>query len=146
VKTKEELAVGKFLEGYNCAQAVLYAFCKESRIDENTALKMACGFGTGMGGNEEVCGAVSGGIIVIGSKYGRGKDDDLVAKELTYSKTRELMARFSQKHGTYICRNLLNGCDLSTEDGKKCFKESGLLHKKCKVCVESVVKILEDIL
>jgi C_GCAxxG_C_C family probable redox protein len=146
VKARDEIAVGKFLEGYNCAQSVLYSFCKELRIDENSALKMACGFGSGMGGNEEVCGAVTGGIIVIGSKYGRGKDDDPAAKERTYSKTRELMARFSHKHGTYICRTLLNGCDLSTEEGKKYFKENGLLHKTCKVCVESVVTILEDIL
>ena len=52
--TKSEIAVKKFLEGYNCAQSVLYSFCNELQIDENTALKMACGFGAGMGRKGEV--------------------------------------------------------------------------------------------
>jgi C_GCAxxG_C_C family probable redox protein len=114
MKSKSEIATTKFLEGYNCAQSVLYSFCHELQIDENTALKIACGFGGGMGGKQEVCGAVTGGIIVIGSKYGRGKNDERSARELTYAKIRELMERFSEKHGTFICRNLLNGCDLTT--------------------------------
>jgi C_GCAxxG_C_C family probable redox protein len=146
VKTKREIAVGKLLEGYNCAQSVLYSFCNEFQIDKNTALKLACGFGAGMGRKEEVCGAVSGGILVIGLKYGRGENDDPAAKELTYAKTRELMERFSQKHGTFLCRKLLNGCDLTTEEGQKRFKENDLLNKTCKVCVENAVQILEGII
>ncbi|MCX5804918.1 MAG: C-GCAxxG-C-C family protein [Proteobacteria bacterium] len=146
MKTKKEIAAAKFLEGYNCAQSVLYSFCDELGIDENIALKTACGFGAGMGRKEEVCGAVTGGIMVIGLKYGRGKNDDRTATELTYAKTRELMERFSEKHGTFICRKLLNGCELTTEEGQQYFKENDLLNTKCKLCVESVVDILEDIL
>ena len=145
MKTKSEIAVAKFLEGYNCAQSVLYSFCHELQIDENAALKTACGFGGGMGRKEEVCGAVTGGIMVIGSKYGRGKNDDRTTTELTYSKTRELMERFSEKHGTFICRKLLNGCELTTEEGQKHFKENDLLNRTCRLCVESVVQILECI-
>jgi C_GCAxxG_C_C family probable redox protein len=146
MRTKKEIATAKFLEGYNCAQSVLYSFCDEFQIDENTALKMSCGFGAGMGRQEEICGAVTDGIIVIGLKYGRGKNDDNPAKELTYAKTRELMKRFSEKHGTYVCRKLLNGCELTTEEGQKYFKENDLNNKTCKLCVESVVEILESII
>ena len=35
-----ETAVKKFLEGYNCAQAVLYAFCDYLDLDKNLALKL----------------------------------------------------------------------------------------------------------
>jgi len=73
MKNKKETAVKKFLENYNCAQAVFYAFSDDLQFDKNAALKMACGFGAGMGRKEEVCGAVTGGIIVIGAKFGRGK-------------------------------------------------------------------------
>ncbi len=144
--TKSERAVSKFMEGYNCAQAVLFSFCDDLKIDKDTALKIACGFGAGMGRKEEVCGAVTGGIIVIGVKYGRGVYDDRTAQEETYAKTRELMKQFSERHGTFICRKLLNGCELMTPEGQKQFKEKDLLNKICKPCVQSVVEIIEKIM
>jgi C_GCAxxG_C_C family probable redox protein len=144
--TKTEQAVSKFLEGYNCAQSVFFAFCDDLKIDRDSALKIACGFGAGMGRKEEVCGAVAGGIIVLGAKYGRGGNDDRAATELTYAKTRELMDRFAERHGTYICRKLLNGCELTIEEGRRQFKENDLLNKTCKPCVQSVVEILERIM
>jgi C_GCAxxG_C_C family probable redox protein len=146
MKTKKEIAAAKFLEGYNCAQSVLYSFCEELRIDENIALKAVCGLGAGMGRKEEVCGAVTGGIVVIGLKYGRGANDDRTATELTYTKTQVLMERFSEKHGTYVCRKLLKGCELTTEEGQQYFKDNDLLNKTCNLCVENVVEILENIM
>ncbi len=146
MQTKSDLAAAKFLEGYNCAQAVFYSFCDDLGFEKNMALKMACGFGAGMGRKEEICGAVSGGIIVIGAKYGRGEKEDRTAMELTYRKTRELMDRFAEKHGTVICRQLLSGCELTTEEGQRQFKENDLLSRVCVPSVQSVVRILEDIL
>jgi C_GCAxxG_C_C family probable redox protein len=146
MQNRTEIAVSKFSEGYNCAQSVLYSICDDLHFDKNTALKMATGFGAGMGRKEEVCGAVTGGIIVIGAKYGRGEKDDRTATELTYKKTRELMDRFAEKHGTFICRKLLKGCELTTEEGQKRFKEDDLANTKCKPCVRSVVEILDDIM
>ncbi len=143
---RTEVAVSKFLEGYNCAQSVLYSYCDTLGFDKNTALKLACGLGAGMGRKGEVCGAVTGGILVIGARYGRGERDDQTAKELTYKKTSELMDLFEQKHGTFICRKLLNGCELSTEEGQRCFKENDLSHRTCRLCVQSVVEILHSIM
>ncbi len=125
---------------------MLYAFREESGLGVETALKIGCGLGAGMGRKEEVCGAVTGGILIIGLKYGRGENDDSTAMEKTYAKTRELMHRFSEKHGTFICRQLLNGLELTTEEGQKFFKENELRKKTCKPCVETVVEILEGIL
>ena len=146
MKDRTEIAVSKFSEGYNCAQSVFYSYCDALQFDKNTALKMATGFGAGMGRKEEVCGAVTGGIMVIGAKYGRGEGDDRTATELTYKKTRELMDRFEKKHGTFICRKLLHGCDLNTEEGQKHFKDNDLSNTTCKPCVRSVVEILESIM
>ena len=145
MNTKSKVAAAKFMEGYNCAQSVLYSFCNDLQIDTNTALKIACGFGAGMGRKEEICGAVTGGIIVLGLKFGRGKNDGQTATELTYTKTRELIERFSEKHGIIICRKLLNGCELTTAEGQKYFKDNNLLSKICVPCVQTVVEILEDI-
>ena len=87
---KSEVAVTKFSEGYNCAQSVFYSFCDILRFDKDLALKMVCGFGAGMSRKEEVCGAVTGGIVVIGTKYGRGEKDDRSATEFTYKKQESL--------------------------------------------------------
>ncbi len=144
--TKSEQAVSKFLEGYNCAQSVFYSFCDDFGFEKSNALKIACGFGAGMGRKEEVCGAVTGGIIVLSAKYGRVERDDRPAQEMTYKKTRELMDKFAQKHGTYICRQLLNGCELTLEEGQKSFRENDMLNKICVPCVQSVVNILEEII
>lgn len=125
---------------------MLYAFREESGLTADTTLKIACGLGTGMGRKQEVCGAVTGGIIVIGTKYGRGEKDDRTVQELTYTKTRELIDQFAEKHGTFICRKLLHGCELTKEEGQKYFKENDLLNKICVPCVQSVVEILENIM
>jgi len=143
---RTETAVSKFSEGYNCAQSVFYAYCDVLHFDQNTALKMACGLGAGMGRKEEVCGAVTGGILVIGAEYGRGEGDDRSATELTYKKTRELMDRFEKKHGTFICRKLLHGCELTTEEGQKHFKESNLSNTICQPCIRSVMEILDSLM
>ena len=144
--SKRDIAVSKFLEGYDCAQSVFYAYCDDLGFDKNTALKIACGFGGGMACKGEVCGAVTGGIIVIGMKCGRGEETDRTATDLTFVKTRELMDRFADRHGTFICRELLNGCNLTTKKGWKIFKENDLLNKVCVPCIESAVEILENIL
>ena len=142
---RSEQAVAKFVGGFNCAQSVLFSFCDDLGLEKDKALKIACGFGAGMGRKEEVCGAVTGGIMVIGAKYGRGENDDRKATEITYTKVTELMNQFSQRHGTYICRQLLNGCELTTEEGQKIFKENDYRSKICVPCVKSVAAILEEI-
>ncbi|NTU75636.1 MAG: C_GCAxxG_C_C family protein [Anaerolineaceae bacterium] len=141
---KTEVATAKFDQGFNCAQSVLYSFCDDLHFDADTALKMASGLGAGMGRNEEVCGAVTGGIIVIGAKYGMSEMGDIDAKELTYTKTQELMQRFAEKNGSFICRRLLREADLKTDEGQKFYKENDL-HQVCLRCIQSSVEILEDI-
>lgn len=143
MKNRTEIAVSKFLEGYNCAQSVVYSFSDDLQLDKELALKIACGFGAGMGRKQEVCGAVTGGIIVIGAKYGRGDKDDRAVTEATYQKTRDLIDQFAGQHGAFSCRSLLGGCELTSEDGQRYFKENDLLNKVCKPCIQSVVEILE---
>jgi C_GCAxxG_C_C family probable redox protein len=146
MKSKSEIATKKFQEGFNCAQSVFYSFCDDLKFEKETALKMACGLGAGMGLKGEVCGAVSGGIIVLGAKYGSSKKNEEAATYFTYAKTRDLMDQFAEKHGTCICRKLLDGCDLTTEAGQKNFMEKDLMNNSCKPCVQSVVEILEKIM
>jgi C_GCAxxG_C_C family probable redox protein len=146
MKNRIELALYKLKSGYNCAQAVLFSFCDEIGLEEDLALKLATGFGSGMGKKQEVCGAISGGIMVINARYGRGQKENNAATEGCYQKTHALMDRFEQRHGTYLCRQLLDGCELATKKGMLLYKAKGLRKKTCTPCVQSVVEILEEIL
>lgn len=144
--TRGEKAVSIFTQGYNCAQSVFFSFCDDLGIEGDTALKIACGFGGGMGRKQEVCGAVTGGIMVIGAVFGRGENDDRTMSEITYAKTRELMNQFSERNGSYSCRCLLNGCELMTEEGRRGYSNDDLFIKVCTPCVVSVIDILEHIM
>jgi C_GCAxxG_C_C family probable redox protein len=142
---RSEAAIKKFEEGYNCAQAVLYSFCDDLKLDVNTALKISCGFGGGMGRRQEVCGAVSGGVMAIGMLYGRGENEDRSYTENTYQKVRDFMDKFSEKHNTCICRELLNGCSLLTPEGREEYREKDLVNKVCKQCIRDAAEIIGQI-
>ena len=144
--TPVETASEKFLSGYNCAQSVLWTFAQRFGLSEDTALKIACGFGAGLGRRQEVCGAVTGGIMALGLKYGRGEKQDRTATEETYAMTQELLRRFETAHGSCNCRTLLGGCDLNTQVGRDVFKAADMQRQICAPCVRTVVAALEDLL
>ncbi len=146
IRNRKEEAIIRFDSGFNCAQSVLLSFSNELNLDKELALKLSCGFGGGMGRKQSVCGAISGGILVFGAKYGKsfsGNDKD---EETTFIKTRELIDAFVQIHGTHLCIELLENCDLSTEEGQKKLNELDLRNKVCKECISTVVESLEEII
>ena len=89
--TKAERARALFLEGCNCAQAVFLAFAEE-KMDRETALKIASGFGGGMAGMRGVCGAVSGMFMAYGLLCGSADPTDRAAKTKSYEALRQLAA------------------------------------------------------
>lgn len=106
---KQEKARTLFMEcGFNCTQAVVGAFAGEMGIDTETALKIASPFGGGVGRLREVCGAVSGMMMVLGALYGYCDPSVKTAKPELYEKVRLLADRFAEENGSIICRELLN--------------------------------------
>lgn len=143
--SRSEVAVNKFKEGYNCAQSVLFSYAEKLNISKDIALRISNGFGAGMGRKQEVCGAISGGILVLNHIYGRGENEDKKKQDLTYSKVRDLMNRFEHKYGTVNCKKLLGDCELLTEEGQKKFKSNNLI-EKCYEYVAYTVKLLDEII
>ncbi len=129
MSTRTDVATTRFLSGYNCAQAVLDALREAVGLDEDLALKIATGLGAGMGRKQEVCGAVTGGILVLGLRRGRSSTGDHSATEQTYLRIRELMDRFPAKHGSCLCRELLQGYDLGTGEGLRRAKADDRLNR-----------------
>jgi C_GCAxxG_C_C family probable redox protein len=106
--SKRELAMSLFNGGMNCAQATFVAFCEETGMDRDTALRISSSFGGGIGRLREVCGAVSGAAMAAGMLYGSHDPLDQEAKAAHYAFVQDLALRFKQENGTYICRELLD--------------------------------------
>ena len=115
MKNHAELARNNFLKGYNCAQAVASAFSEEMGMSEAELAKLASSFGGGMGKMREVCGAVSGALLVYGALRGNSDPEDGEAKKQHYARVQEFAARFKAEHETIICRELLKNIALKKE-------------------------------
>ena len=97
-----------FCKGYNCAQAVTVAFCDVTGLSEEFSARLASAFGGGMGRMREVCGAVSGMLMVLGVLCGYddpGEKDR--AKKAHYALVQELAGKFRERNGSIICREIL---------------------------------------
>lgn len=120
--------------GYNCAQAVACALAPEIGADTEACYVLSEGFGGGMGGHTETCGAISGGVMALGQVSSGGTALCGTTKKRTYELTRELVERFGAKNGSTIC------CELK---GAGC--EHGPL-RSCPGCIEDAVKITAEII
>jgi len=132
---KAKKASDYFLGGRYCSQAVLGAFCEKYGVDAETAFRISCGLNSGCR-CADICGAVSGAILVIGLKYGDSQG-------VCNSKTEEFIASFRDKNGSVICRDIL-GCDIATPEGKEEFVRGNLFNTICADMVVSAAQILED--
>ena len=104
---KSETAVKYFLEGANCAQAVLCAFAGECGISVDFAMRLASGFGAGIARRREVCGAVSGMALTLGLFSGSSDPSDKAGKMENYAHVQAVCEDFRQMNGSIICRELL---------------------------------------
>ena len=97
-----------FLRDYNCAQAVLVAFGDLTGMDPKTAASISSSFGGGMGRMREVCGAVSGMLMVAGLLYGYDDPGEKDAnKKAHYALVQELAGKFREEIGSIVCREIL---------------------------------------
>lgn len=127
-----EKALSNHKNGYNCAQAVVCAYCDLFGVDETQAFKMAEAFGFGMG-TMGTCGAVSAMAALAGMKLSDGNLDKPSTKKLCYKTMKDMTNQFSEKNKSVICSELkgVNG---------------GSVLRTCDGCIEDAAKIIEDTL
>ena len=136
---KSARAVEQFSR-FNCAQTVFSLFAPELGIDEATALKIASGFGGGMG-CAATCGAVTGSYMVIGMKHGHATSDP-DAKAHIKALVLDFNDKFKSVHGSLICKELL-GADISTPEGAGAARESGAF-ENCPRFIQTACNILDE--
>ncbi len=142
---KVAAAVACFREGFNCSQAILSTWGGEFGLEKETSLRVASAFGGGMAGLGEVCGAVTGALIVIGLKHGQTQAKDKETKDRNYAHVQDFTGRFRSRNGSLLCRELL-GCNLTTPEEREMAKQKGLFTERCPRFVRDAAEILEDFL
>jgi C_GCAxxG_C_C family probable redox protein len=137
-----ENAVGVFNHNFNCSQAVFSTFAVEFGLDKQTALKLASPFGGGIARRGEICGAVTGALLVLGLARGADKPAE---KDEIYRLAEEFMRRFEEKHNSLLCRDLID-CDISTPEGWLKAKETGTFSTVCPLMVREAAEIVQTLL
>jgi len=143
--TKSAQTLASFKDGFTCSSAVFSSFSEELGLDSETAKKISCGFGAGISKTGNICGAVSGAIMVIGLKYGKTKEGDDAATEKTRALVRKFMQEFTEHHGSVNCTELL-GYNLSNPAEYEKARDSKLFVTRCPELVGDAAAILEKIL
>lgn len=95
------------MSGYGCCQSVVGAFADLYDMDEKQALRVAAGFGGGVGRMRMMCGAVSGLVILAGLADGQTEGDDREGKGRCYRTVQKLLAESEKENGSLICAELL---------------------------------------
>lgn len=137
---KQKRAVELFDEGFNCAQSVIAVFANDLPGDTSTALRMAGGFGHGLRSGE-VCGAISGAVMVLGLREGSDEPSDQVAKAACNAQTLELMRTLTARLGACECRKLIVDEKLKARGSLTC---PGCTRRSCAAVIEAAVEALEE--
>jgi len=95
--------------GHNCAEAIILAVGEEVIDDFDPSMcRLATGFRGGFGAcRDEICGAISGSVMVIGALHGRSdpKTGTAECDALVVGIRRQFIERF----GSTCCRDLYQG-------------------------------------
>ena len=145
METKAGISLEIFSKGFNCAQAVLASHAGEYGVDPVTAKKIAAAFGGGMANNGEVCGAVTGALMLLGLRYGRYREDDNNSKENTNRISNKYICKFKEEYGSIKCKDLIK-LDLSKEEELLQARESGVFKTICPALIKGSVELVEEVL
>ena len=106
-RSRKEIAMDYFLQGYNCSQSVVLTYSDLIELDKATLMKLSSSFGGGMGRLREVCGCFSGICIVLGLLYGYSGPETGELKAQHYERIQQLAKQFEEQQGSIVCRELL---------------------------------------
>ncbi len=120
-------------KGHNCAQSVALPFCEQFGVDTQTAMRALEGFGAGMGGREQACGALSGAVFIAGLKYSDGNVEAPASKKQTYAVSQALCEAFVKACGSAQCAAIKGAM-------------TGKPLKSCAECIALGVRLVSDML
>ena len=128
-----------FLEGYNCAQAVVMAYSDVMELTPEQAARIAASFGGGMGRMREVCGTVSGMALVASALAPSYDPKNMAERQQNYALVQSFAGSFRQENGDIVCRRLL-GLEPMVEKSETTMpSERTAEYYKVRPCVKFVI-------
>ena len=111
MEEKKEQATERFQKMYNCCHAVACTYCEDLGIREQDMFRMTEGFGSGIGGLKDTCGAAMGMFLTLSLANSAGDREDPCATKMdTYAKFLEAAEAFQKERGSLYCRDLKKMC------------------------------------
>ena len=120
IERVRQRARANFSRGYNCSETVFEAVAGEIDLGMTPdMLRLATGFGGGVGLYGDTCGAISGAVLAVGAMHGRrslpaGEKQEVAAKSKQqfygrpgiYRVFNQIPARIAAVYGSTLCREL----------------------------------------
>ena len=132
-------------KGFNCAQSVLAAFGDLTHLPEKEALAVSGGFGGGVGGSHaEICGAMSGAVMVLSMLYPHVEEGNAESKRKIYGVTQEFQKRFQARFPCTRCGDLL-AARIQPDDKTPAAQKLGIT-SHCAILIVTAVEIVEEML
>ncbi|MDD2573530.1 MAG: C-GCAxxG-C-C family protein [Bacillota bacterium] len=106
LKEVEQLAYQYERDYGGCSQCVVGAIKKSLGLISDDVFKAATGLAGGVGLTGNTCGALTGGVMVLGMLLGREYDNFADPERIrfrTFELAKKLIERFEQEYGTASC-------------------------------------------
>lgn len=132
--------------GGGCARCVLLAIQEVLGLGNSSVVKAATGLVGGINRMGLVCGALTGGALALGLKYGldcsSSEDPESFRKVYPIPAVQELVEGFKKKFGSAMCPKI-TGIDLNNEEQHASWNQSGGNEKCCKLIGETARMVAE---
>lgn len=139
---KNEQAVDYFMQGCSCSQAIVMSYGPDLGLPKEIGKRASGAFGGGVARRAEMCGAVSGSLMVLGLSLDKTVENP---KETLYAKVHDFIRCFEERNGTVMCKQLL-GVDIGSPEGREEFKQRNLMQSRCSKFVQDAADILDGFL
>jgi C_GCAxxG_C_C family probable redox protein len=105
------------------------------------ATRVGTPFGAGIGRLGDLCGALTGALVVYGFALGRVSPDDLERKEEVYAGARRIYEGFLERFGAVKCREL-TGVDFDDPASAERYEAEDMHNEVCKPLVRDAMELL----
>jgi C_GCAxxG_C_C family probable redox protein len=136
-----KLALEIFDTGLTCTEAVAMAGMKRLGRESDLIPRIATGFGGGLSRTKGVCGALTGGVLVLSAAFGRDKLGD--DRDTLVRKVQTLVNGFRARFGSDNCF-ALTGLDFNDPAAAAEYRQR--VHAQCRGYVEYVCAQLDQLL
>ncbi|PKN17075.1 MAG: hypothetical protein CVU71_17420 [Deltaproteobacteria bacterium HGW-Deltaproteobacteria-6] len=106
---RKKAVVMMAVQKFHCSQAIAIVGQEKLEKDNDDLIRAMGAFGGGLGGNGEVCGALAGGLAVLGLRYSRAHQEEKENPQM-WGAAEELVRRFRdeivKQNGSILCRDI----------------------------------------